>query len=582
MKETNNTNDSVYNIIKESFSLFYPQHKKQFHFILGIILLSGIIDVATFASIIPVIYLINNPLPIQENPMLHFLYNSFNFASTYQFIFFLLLVLATIFTLKNLILLFSAYLQNKFIYTIAFGLIERQMTRFYKREYLNNRETSSVEYTRYLVAAPQEFADNILQPIILLIYEILIVALVVIVLLIYYPMVFLLVFIAIVPVSYLMIKVVRKRLSHLSDTRGKLELESFRLTFENVNAYSDIKLFGKEETFISSIRKQFRMLYDINIEINVYHGIPRRIVEVLVILSICVLYIATSIYIGLSPNKLMLILLAFATAAYRLMPSINEILSNLIKIKTFRYLLQQLAFINENKDLHQELPLKFETKLEWKSIGFTYPDNKKIILTDISFQVDKGDFAVITGESGIGKSTIGKILTGFIRQQHGDYMIDGKQVKHFNQIKNLLGYVTQDFYLLDKTLLENIAFGEQPNEVDRKKLEKVIAACNLNEFVATLPTGLNYRIGEMGTRLSGGQKQRIAIARALYKQAQILVLDEITSALDVDNEVEILNTIYEISKKENLTVILITHRISSLKDYDKLFVLENNSLTLKQ
>lgn len=520
-------------------------------------------------------------MPIQENPLLHFIYDAFHFGNYYQFIFFLLLILALIFTLKNIILLFSAYLQNKFIYTVAFSLVERQLIRFYKRGYLNNKEASSIEYTRYLVAAPQEFADNILQPIILLIYEALIVTLVVFVLLIYYPNVFLLVFITIVPVSYLMIKVVRKRLSHLSDTRGKLELESFRLTFENVNAYSDIKLFSKESFFISSIRKQFRMLYDINIEINVYQGIPRRIVEVLVILSICVLFAATSIYIGLSPNRLMLILLSFATAAYRLMPSINEILSNLIKIKTFRYLLQQLAFINENTEVNQESVLAFEKKLEWKNIDFTYPENKKTVLSNISFQVEKGDFVVITGESGIGKSTIGKILTGFIRQQHGQYLLDGKEAIHFNQLKNLLGYVTQDFYLLDKTLIENIAFGERMDEIDIKRVEKVIEVCNLNDLVASLPAGLYYKIGETGTRLSGGQKQRIAIARALYKQAQILVLDEITSSLDVDNEVEILNSIYEISKKENLTVILITHRVSSLKYYDKLYELDNAQLVLK-
>lgn len=452
------------------------------------------------------------------------------------------------------------------------------MERFYNSDYLDIKSQNSSDYLRYLVTAPQEYARNLLMPITLIIYEMIVAFWIVLALLIFFPMVLLLIIIAIVPLSIILVSAVKKRLSAISEIKGQMEIAAYRHTFEGVQGYTDIKLFSKENVFIDLIQEKFRVLFKVSTETNLYEWFPRRIIETLVIVTVCILFLFTSILWNMNTSGLVLILVCFATASYRLMPSVNDILMNIVRIRTSRYYLTQLSYL-EGESLSKNLPhLKFNKILKLDQVDFTYPATKQPVLLNLNLIIKKGDFVVITGESGCGKTTLGKILTGFVRQTSGKYLVDETEVQSLRQIKELIGYVTQDFYLFDKTLLENIAIGEEIDEVDLDRVKSVIHASNLSEFVDSLPLGIHYTIGEMGARLSGGQKQRIAIARALYKQPQILVLDEITSSLDHENEVDILETIYSIAKEKSLTVVLITHRVSSVKYYDSLYRLENDRL----
>jgi ABC-type bacteriocin/lantibiotic exporter with double-glycine peptidase domain len=574
-------NESLFTIIGECLSVFYPAKKREFHLLLLTTFAGSLIDVASFTYIIPVIYLINNPDPIQLNPLLHFLYVTFSFSSSGTFILFLLVGLAFIFMLKNVLLFGCAYIQNKFIYSIASDLTDKQLINFYGSDYLDIRASNSTEYLRYLVIAPQEFARNLLYPFAIIVYEGMIILIIVVAFLVYYPTILLLIFMTIAPLSYALIRTVRKRLAEISQVKAREEMDSYKHTMEGITGYADIKLFGKEAVFSERIKSRFAILFSIDKKLNLYQWIPRRIIETLVILTVCILYGLTSVVLNIYPAKVVIILLTFATAAYRLMPSINEILSNAVRIKTSRYILHHLKMVKEVLPKPGLKALDFRDKIEWKEISFAYDSDHAMLLDQIDLTIKKGAFVVITGESGIGKSTIAKILTGLIKPVSGKYLIDGHEVEQFSQIRHLIGYVTQDFYMFDKSFVENIAIGESGPEIDLQRVQKVIEASNLSDFVSLLPGGLNYVIGERGAKLSGGQKQRIAIARALYKQAQILVLDEITSALDKDNEMEILDTIYRIARNEELTVIIITHRLTAVNKFDAHYELENGKLYRK-
>lgn len=580
MINTESHRNSIVALIKEILSIFYQNRKIQFYLLLLIIFLSSIADVASFSLIIPVIYIINDPLPIHNVDILHFFYQYFQFDSVGTFVLFLLLGLVFVFLVKNLFLIFSTYFQNRFIYSVSKDILEKQLGDFYKTDYLDVKENNTMGYLRCFLEVPRGVADSLLMPLIFILNELLVIIFILLALVFYKPSVVALLFVTIVPIGYLLIYIAKRKLQENSDKRTTLEKETYIISIEGLNAYRDIKLFNKEKKIIHSILSVFNSFYDVLIAKNVYMVLPRRIIEVLVVVTICVLYVITNFSLNTSRNQMLLTLLAFSTAAYRMLPSLNEVVTNVVKIRTSVYLLDLLRFIKEpdasaKSDMH---PLLFNRSIELRGINFRYKENNEAVLNSLSLTIKKGEFIILTGDSGSGKTTIGKILTGFIKPDSGKYLIDHSEVQHINQIKKQIGYVTQDFYLFDKTLLENIALGDSHENIDFGKIERVLEYTNLKEFVASLPLGIYQPIGEMGAKVSGGQKQRIAIARAMYKEIEFLVLDEATSSLDNSNEQEVIKTIYEISKKTNMTVLLITHRIASVRNYDAIYELSDGLL----
>ena len=240
-----------------------------------------------------------------------------------------------------------------------------------------------------------------------------------------------------------------------------------------------------------------------------------------------------------------------------------------------------MSFVEENIKKRDYASLRFDKSIQLKDINFKYPENNQNTLNKINLHINKGDFIIITGESGNGKTTIAKIITGFIRPDSGELLIDNIKVEHFDQIKHLIGYVTQDFFLYDTSLLENIAIHEDSEKTDLERVYAIIRSTGLEELMNTLPSGIYHQIGERGAKLSGGQKQRIAIARALYKKNQVLVLDEPTGSLDKENEMELLDTIYNLSKNENISVVIITHRINAVNYFDAIYELDNGILKVR-
>lgn len=560
-------------------SIFYATRKRQFYGVLLLVFFSSLADVISFSVIIPVVYVVNNPAFIHQSVVFDKLYDFFYFTNSSAFTLFLLVGLVLIFLFKNIFLLISIYFQNKFSFAVAGDIVHKQFSNFYNNDYLDIKEKNTVEYLRSLLEGPQGFADILMMPMIFVLNELLVIIFIVIALLVYKPLVVLLLLITVAPIGYIMIFIAKKRLHENSESRTNIESKVYITVTEGINAYRDVKLSNKENVFITNILNLLNQYYKILIAKNVYILMPRRIIEFLVVATICIIYVIAFFVLHITQTQLVLVLLTFATAAYRLLPSLNEIVMNVVRIRTSSYLLDLIHFVKEPNNIDNNFtPLSFNEKIELVDIDFSYTEHSKPILSAINLIIKKGEFVVLTGDSGVGKTTIGKILTGFVRPNNGKYLLDGKEVKHISQIKQHLGYVTQDFYLFDKTLIENIAIGENVESINMDKIKQIIKQVNLEQFVASLPLGVHQPIGEMGAKISGGQRQRIAIARALYKDVDFLVLDEATSSLDNLTEQAIIDTIYEIAKTTNLTVLLITHRVSSIKFPDTVYEIKNQML----
>ncbi len=562
-------------VTRKIFSLFYANNKKQFYSLFVVVFLSSLVEVVSLTAIIPVLYLLSQPASIENNRILSFLYTYLHFHSFSRFIFFLLAGIVLLFILKSIFLLFASNLLNKFTYGVSHQIVKEQMTRFYKNDYLDVKDHNSAEYLRCLLEAPRGFANNLMMPAIYILNELLVLVLIVTGLLIYQPYVVLLILVAMVPVSFFLLYASNARLKKISDMKARHDRESYLETTEAIHAYADIKLLGREDFFIHKIVEKFKWVFAANVKKNLYLAVPRRIIEVLVLVCILAVYGCASLLFNFSSRELILLLITFATAAYRILPSANEIFTNIITIRTSQYIFDLLNLI-ETTVVPAHTKLDFKSQIEMKNISFKYLHSDNMVIRDLNLMLRKGEVVVLSGDSGAGKTTVAKILTGFVKPDAGQIFIDGQPLVHFNQIKDKVSYVAQDFYLLDNTILENIAVGDDSPDMER--IASIVESVNLSAFINSLPNKLSQQVGEMGFRISGGEKQRLALARALYKNPELLILDEVTGSLDKKNEKEILEMVQTAAERQHMAVLLITHRPGSVSGYDKWYALSKGKL----
>ena len=230
----------------------------------------------------------------------------------------------------------------------------------------------------------------------------------------------------------------------------------------------------------------------------------------------------------------------------------------------------------EAENIDQDKTIEFTEKIECEYIQFSYPGYKDVVLNDVSFSINKGDIVALVGSSGSGKSTILDLIPRFYNLTSGSIKIDNTDINDMPlfSLRSLFGVVSQDTILFDDTVLNNIAYGQENPDVSR--VEDALKAANATDFTENLPDGLNTIIGERGVTLSGGQKQRLAIARALYKNPEVLILDEATSALDTESEKIVQEAIDNLI--ENRTSIVVAHRLSTIKSANQILVLDKGKI----
>ena len=305
---------------------------------------------------------------------------------------------------------------------------------------------------------------------------------------------------------------------------------------------------------------------------------PSKILEVLIFTGL-VIIIISGYLIDLKKPEMITLLSAFSLSAFRLLPSFNRITLAIINLKTYDYTLDILNKINTSFiDIKPKNSFPFR-KLKILNLNYKYQDFNNLILNDISIEINKGDVVGITGSSGSGKSTLLKIIAGFISPVSGKLILNEKEniFQNLNFWQQKIGYVKQNVFLYNSSIKNNIAFGVEDENIDFKKLNQSIDLAHLNDFISKNSEGIEYIVGENGSKLSGGQIQRIGIARAIYFDSEIILFDEPTSALDENSQNKIIKTINDLSKN-NFTIIIVSHQKSLLKNCNKLFEINNGNL----
>ena len=311
-------------------------------------------------------------------------------------------------------------------------------------------------------------------------------------------------------------------------------------------------------------------------------GLPRFWLEWIAISGMSFLVVV--LYsINKETNTILPTIALFGAAAFRLTPSIARIMHNVQRIKFNYPVVENLSIeigksekeLNSLKNLENKKSKvsKFE-KISILNLSYKYPESEKKVINNLNYEIPKNSLIGITGESGAGKTTLINILLGLLKQSGGKIKIDEIVVENgLNVNKDFLGYVPQNIFLLDDTIKKNIAFGVDEEKIDEEKIKEVLKSAQLLNLLSQTKKGIETNIGELGNKLSGGQIQRIAIARALYNNPKILILDESTSALDIETENKIIDELKIL--KKNVSIIFVAHRKSVLDKCDKILKLNN-------
>jgi ABC-type multidrug transport system fused ATPase/permease subunit len=560
------------------FTLLTKREKKQLVFVFFMLLLMGIIELIGIGSIGPFISIITNPQIIHANKYLTLLYTHFNFASDNSFIVFFGVSVIIVLVVSNICLaginFLIYYYSGKRRHAISMRLFEKYLRQHYAF-FLN---VNSAELIRGINDV-NTFVTEVLIHFLNLVSGSIISVSIIILLIILNPLLAVIIS-SVLGFSYIIIfSLVRKFLIQKGREKNKFNTLRYKYFNEAFGGIKDIKILGKEKAFLdffSYSSMKFSMYDAIS---NIVNDMPKYLIETIALggmLSVIIIMIHT----GAKIDEFLPMLTVYAFGAYRLLPLLQKMFRAVASIRYNFPIVENLyRDFNElpsgNALVDENVPrMDFSEHIKLENITFSYPNNGKIIINNQNILINHNTSIALVGPTGCGKTTLADIILCLLEPQTGNIFIDDRQINEKNKPnwqKNL-GYVPQSIFLTDDTIRSNIAFGINSNDINDEAVINAAKMANIHEFIMNeLDNNYNAVIGERGIRLSGGQRQRIGIARALYHDPSVLILDEATSALDTLTEIAIMDAIKYLSHKK--TIIMIAHRITTVKGCDKIFLM---------
>jgi ATP-binding cassette, subfamily B, bacterial PglK len=547
--------------------ILMPSHKTKAPFIIFLQSVSSLLDFISLASFLPVILLILNPLHSTEAWIPKWIKVWATEPDDIGIVFTILILLFII--LKIQINLWIAQRKATYAYEISADLASLALTKYLTSPYGKFTNTDYTKEMNRISNLPLMFANNILIPAGTVLSEGLLLTMFFVCVAIYDIKVLGFVMLITSPVG-LVYWLKRKRSKHISEEVKTVYPKVLKYTLETIEGFPEIKAFGKENYFKRRFNTTFQRLRKVFTSDHVVNTSAQRTTEL--IAALCVGALIVYALLQRNPvHETVLLLSIYAGVSFRAIPAVNRIFSALLQMKSHEYILhdlQDLVAPPNGTVEGTEVPLHFSSNIELRNICFRYEENS-LILQNASLMIQKGERVILTGPSGAGKTSLFLILMRFMNEDSGEILVDGEKIMDINvgNWRRLIGYVPQNPFILDATIAENIAFGVSVEEIDMTKVSRLIRELNLDSWLANQKHGLNTVIGEKGSRISGGQKQRLAIARALYHDAEILLLDEITNQLDKQTEIEVLHALNGLAD-ERKTVLLITHRPELWQSFD--------------
>lgn len=550
--------------------------------LLVIIFIGAFVELLGVSAVMPLIDVAMKPETIGEKWYFVLISKYTGFTEPNQMILFLAVLLIVIYILKNAYVIVMYSLQYRFVFNNQQRLSVRMMKSYMHQDYLFHISKNVAEFQRNIINDINGFFTVALNALQFLAEFSVSVVLVI----------FLLVqdWVSTVAVATLLFLFMglftiffRKVLVKIGEESRQANVQVTKWLFQAFSGIKEIKVANRETFFIANYDRSYKDCARAQRQQSVLTYLPKPVMETVCICSLMLAMIIKITVLKSDIASFVTTLSVFAVAAFRMLPSFNKItgyISGMMFNKpaidaVYKDLMEiEQLMVQKTEEQIDTQKVSLTTAIELKNVSFRYPESDRWILKEANLGIKKNTSVAFIGASGAGKTTAADLILGILQPEEGIITINGTEIKKcMASWHEAIGYIPQTIYLMDDSIRANVAFGIPDSEIDDAAIEKALREAQLDQFVHTLPDGVNTMIGDRGVKLSGGQRQRIGIARALYRNPSVLVLDEATSALDNDTEKEVMEAIDGLHGTR--TLIVIAHRLSTIRKCDKIYEVGN-------
>ena len=570
-------------LLKKFNYIFSTKQKVQSVFLCLGLFLGALMELVGVSLIAQLVELIGKPEIIETNPLMNALYRITGADSANRFFLYFSLMLIGVYLFKNIFITVMGYAKFTFIYNNQLRLSGRLIDCYLKKPYTYHLDKNSAEMIRSIMLDSERFFQLLLT-----LFTVFSEVMVSVLLCIYLLIVDWMITVSVVAILLVFSGLYLLAFHGRTKKNGKISQYNDGKMHQAINqalgAVKDIKILHREKYFVNAFTKRGAKKYTAVRNNEMLGFVPAYLIETVCVGTILVVLVV-KLYNGQDLNDMIPQLAAFAMAAFKLLPSAGKVV-NYLNLIVFLKPSADLIYrdIKDTEDMLGVMIADSDGKtaegdaIKVEHVSYRYPNTDRDVLTDVSFTIPDGASVGLVGPSGAGKSTIADVILGILTPSEGRVMYGDMNV-HEHPIKwsRKLAYIPQAIFLADESIRNNVAFGIEDEDIEEDKVWQALHEAQLDEFVRSLPEGLDTMVGERGVRLSGGQRQRIGIARALYGDPEILVLDEATSALDSETESAVMEAIDRLQGRK--TLIIIAHRLTTIQNCRMIFKVGDGRIT---
>ena len=553
------------------WGLITAQERRKLIFILFLMLVGSILETFSFGLIVPLIGMLTKPNYIASFPRL---YSMLGEPTDEAFAVIAMVSMVFLYVCKSLFLVWSLWYQKGYSTRVTTRIGRKLFENYIYQPYVYHLQVNSsilIRNAQYSSSVMSGFID----PLLTITADAFVTGGLISILLYVEPVGTLATIIVFGITAFFFQKFTSRRIRRWGEAQALHKGLLLKHLQQGFGGVKDVKIRGKEQMFVEKYYENLTGNANVLQRFTVAQALPRFGLEVLTIVGLAVL-ISTMVMAGDGLSNILPVLGLFGASAFRLLPAVNRTINNFQMINVSKPLINVLFSdlrLSTDDLALDSINSELTSAIKVQQVSFKYENASEPSLISASIQVNRGEAVGLIGPSGSGKSTLVDILLGLLQPDEGEILVDDINIaSNLRGWQKSLGYVPQSIFLIDDTLRANIAFGCYKNEIDELAIVEALKSAQLEDFVASLPEGLNTVVGERGVRLSGGQRQRIGIARALYHRPSVLVLDEATSSLDTETEHGVMQAVQALQGDK--TVIIVAHRLSTVEYCDRLYRLD--------
>lgn len=570
-------------LLRSIGTILSPRQRRRYVLFQGFFILAGFLQVVGASSIAPFVALLSRPEIMHTNQVAARVFRTLGFTNDVEAMAAFAALMVVTLAASNGAAAIAVWLTFRFSLDLGADLQKDLLTCYLRRDYVHLAGTNSSELINKITIGAPRFSFNVMLPLMTIANQAVVVLVIVVGLSIIQPLTVVVLGVLFGGAYSMLFFGVKRRLTFHGDRVWNNHKRKHRLLTESLGGLKEIRLTGNEIQYINHFDMLVRESDRSETIIGAFGDIPRFLLETIAFSALLVLSIIMLLN-GAQPSAVVAILSLYAVTGYRMLPAAQSIFKAVSQIRSNAKTLQDIypdvlegrMRASELEPYVEEPVPPYPAAISFSDVAFTYPKGKHAVLRNVSATLPVNALTVLVGHSGSGKSTLADIMLGLLPPSTGTVTVGGTPVGAMGrQWFKAVGYVPQSIFLLDDTIANNVAFGS-PLGVQAERLQHSLELARLADFVAELPEGANFRIGEHGARLSGGQRQRIGLARALYHDANYLLLDEATSALDGRTEAEIIDTL--LTLRRDRTVIMIAHRLTTIQAADHIVLLNDGRI----